>query len=155
MADHELDLHGYIWSEAQKEFIDFYNRSLDEATGQNVVQLNVIHGYGSTGEGGVIQKRLRGLLEKHSDCLEFTLGESLDGNQGYTVVKPIKRLLSEDELLVEVILNYCKSPRTQSKITGKFRKHGDTKTIPAIRSLEKQGRLTKQGSGTPIKYMSS
>ena len=50
--------------------------------------LDVVHGYGSTGEGGVIRGRLRGFLERHNDCLEFRPGENVDGNQGHTIVIP-------------------------------------------------------------------
>ena len=67
MIERELDLHGRTWAEAQQEFVHFYNHSLDQATDPNSIQLRVIHGYGSNGEGGVIRKRLRAFLDRHSD----------------------------------------------------------------------------------------
>ena len=88
MAANELDLHGRTWSEALQEFIAFYNQSLGRAVNPTGVQLSVIHGYGSTGAGGVVRRRLRAFLERHADRLEFIPGEKLDGNQGYTLVKP-------------------------------------------------------------------
>ena len=153
MIERELDLHGRTWAEAQQEFVYFYNHSLDQATDPTGVQLRVIHGYGATGEGGVIRKRLRAFLEKHGDRLEFTPGESMDGNQGCTVVQPMKRLPDEDESLAEAIRNYCEQPRTQSKVVGKFRKHGQPKIMQAIKLLEKQGRLATQSSVGPAKYV--
>ena len=154
MTHHELDLHGRTWSEALQDFIDFYNHSFDHATDPATVQLSVIHGYGSTGVGGTIQKRLRAFLVKRSDYLEFTPGENMDGNQGCTIVKPIKRLPDEKELLVEAIWNYCERSRTQSKIMGEFRKHGQPEIIQAIRSLEKRGWLVRHSSGGLVRYVS-
>ena len=153
MTERELDLHGRTWAEAQQEFVHFYNHSLDQATDPNSIQLRVIHGYGSNGEGGVIRKRLRAFLDRHSDRLEFTPGESMDGNQGCTVVQPMKRLPDEDESLAEAIWDYCERPRTQSKVVWKFHKHGQPKIMQAIKSLEKQGRLATQNSVGPVKYV--
>ena len=155
MESHELDLHALTWPEALREFADFYNLSLGQATDSTTVRLSVIHGYGSTGEGDAIRNRLRAFLEKHGDYLEFTPGENVDGNRGCTVVKPMKRLPDEDELLAKAIWDYCQRPRTRSKITGKFHKHGESKTIQAIRLLEIQGRLTRQSSVSLIKYVSA
>ena len=154
MTHYQLDLHGCTWSEALQNFIDFYNHSLDQNTDPAAVQLSVIHGYGSTGLGGAIRKRLRAFLIKHSDCLEFTPGENVDGNQGCTTVKLIKRLPDEKKLLAEAIRNYCERPRTQSKIMVEFRKHGHPEIIQAIRSLEKRGWLAKQSSVGVVRYVS-
>ena len=155
MTHHELDLHGCTWSEALQDFIDFYNHSFDHATDPATVQLSVIHGYGSTGLGGAIRKRLRAFLLKHCDRLEFTPGENVDGNQGCTIVKPIRRLPDEGELLAEAIWNYCERPRTQSKIMVEFRKHGQPEIIQVIRSLEKRGRLVRQSMVNPARYVAS
>ena len=62
MGTRELDLRGRTWSEAIKEFISFYNHALETTDDSHGVQLTIIHGYGSTGEGGAIRKRLRGFL---------------------------------------------------------------------------------------------
>ena len=142
MATRELDLHGRTWSEAKAEFIDFYNDALEQDDNVTGSQLTVIHGYGSTGEGGTLRKRLRGLLCRLGGRLEFTLGEDIDGNMGCTIITPLKPIL-EDGLLKEEIWDYCQRPRVQSKITGRFRRHGHPKVMQAIRSLERQDRLTK------------
>lgn len=153
MATRELDLHGHTWSEAKAEFIDFYNDALEQAGYVTGIQLTVIHGYGSTGEGGVLRKRLRGLLCRLEGRLEFTPGEEVDGNMGCTVVTPLKPI-PEDDLLTEEIWDYCKRPRVRSKITGRFRRHGHPKVVQAIRLLEKQGRLTQLRRRGRIMYES-
>ena len=86
MASFNLDLHGYKRTEALEEFISFYNHVFDNAPNPAAVSLDVVHGYGSTGEGGVLLKRLRTFLETQGNCLEFTLGERADGNPGHTIV---------------------------------------------------------------------
>ena len=59
-----LDLHGLTWTEAQAAFIDFYNGAVRQASGNAGSRLDVVHGYGSTGTGGVLRTRLRGFLER-------------------------------------------------------------------------------------------
>ena len=75
MADTQLDLHGKTWREAQDEFIAFYNAALGRGGGGSGVTLTVVHGYGSTGEGGVLRKRMRAYLDRLGDYLEYTPGE--------------------------------------------------------------------------------
>lgn len=58
-----IDLHGLTWTEAQAAFIEFYNGAVRQAGGK-AGSLNVVHGYGSTGTGGVLRTRLRGFLER-------------------------------------------------------------------------------------------
>lgn len=138
---HTLDLHGLTWSEAQAAFIEFYNSAVRQAGGKATSRLDVVHGYGSTGTGGVLRTRLRGFLERQSSCLEFVPGENMDGNRGHTIVVPLKPLVSLGEQLEEEIWAYCVQPRTLSKITGKFRRHGDPEVLHAIHALEKQQRV--------------
>jgi hypothetical protein len=134
-----IDFHGRTWSEALTELIAAYNLIL--ADGSSSETLEVVHGYGSTGAGGSLRRRLRSFLNAHSDRLEFQPGEDADGNPGHTLVMPIRALPEVGDLLAERVLEYCEIARTQSKITGKFRRYGDPSVIQAIRSLERQGRL--------------
>ena len=152
MTTFEIDLHGHTWLEAQEEFIEFYNGTLDRVGNATSVQLGVIHGYGSTGEGGVIRERLRGFLQRFGDRLEFLKGEDFDGNPGLTIVIPLKRLPDRDGLLAEAIWKFCERPRSRSKVIGKFRKHGSPKVMQAVRSLEKEGRLTPRRKGAMKMY---
>ena len=152
MGTFEIDLHDRTWLEAREEFIAFYNHVLEEAGDSSGVQLSVIHGYGSTGEGGVLRKRLRGFLQRFDDRLEFVPGEHLDGNLGHTVVAPLQRLPDRDGLLADEIWSYCERPRSKSKVIGKFRRSGTPKVIQAVRSLEKQGRLRRLSGRGEVMY---
>ena len=141
MSTLKLDLHGLTWPEAQAEFISLYNRSLEQAGNTTPGQLDIVHGYGSTGEGGVLRKRLRSYLQRLEGDLQFKAGEELDGNPGHTIVTPVKRLGGKADQLAEAIWDYCQRPRSRSKIMGKFRRHGEAGVMQALKSLETQGRL--------------
>ena len=144
MATYELDLHGLTWQESLKEFLSVYEEAVSSGGEPSSIQITVIHGYGSTGEGGVLRNRLRGFLSRFGECLEFTPGEDIDGNQGCTIVKPVSHLPDMNDLLAEQIFDYCERARSRSKVIGRFRRHGQPKVMEAIRSLEKQGRLEKR-----------
>ena len=146
-----IDLHGKNWTEALAEFIDCYNRAAPSGSATAAV-LDVVHGYGSSGTGGVIRTRLRSFLSKYPQCLEYQPGESVDGNRGHTLVKPMRRLPDTGGLLAEQVWEYCETPRTVSKITGKFRRHGDPQVQQAIRILERQGRLQTDSRGRFKEY---
>ena len=132
-----LDLHGQTWSEALPAFIEAYNGALRRSGGG----LEVVHGYGASGVGGVLRKRLRAFLRRHEGRLEFMLGEDVDGNAGVTLVVPRAALPEVDDLLAEQVLEYCERPKAQGKIMGKFRRHGAPAVQGAIRALERAGRL--------------
>lgn len=78
-------------------------------------RLEVVHGYGSTGEGSVLLKHIRGFLESHAESLEV----HTDSNPGHTLV--VAKTVLPDTV---DILAYCDTPRPQSKILGKFRRSG-------------------------------
>ena len=142
------------WHEALPAFIDFYNESIRQAAGGPAGLLNVIHGYGSSGNGGVIRKRLRIFLQEQTDQgrLEFTSGEHADANRGHTLVLPIQPLPAAADMLAEAIRAYCASPRTLSKISGKFRRHGEPAVKAVVASLARQQRLRLIGKGKRKTY---
>ena len=152
MATHEIDLHGLTWRESLKEFISVYNEAVSKAGESSGVDITVIHGYGSTGEGGVLRNRLRGFLSRFDNCLEFTPGEEIDGNQGCTIVKPVSHLPDVNDLLAEQIFDYCERQRSRSKVMGRFRRHGQPKVMQALRALEKQGRLERRNKRGMVVY---
>ena len=100
-----LDLHGLTWAEAEVSFIEFYNQTVRPA-GRAAVRLDVVHGYGSSGIGGVLVTRLRGFLGRYESCLEFKAGERLDGNPGHTIVVPLKPLPSLRDQLSQDIWDF-------------------------------------------------
>ena len=148
---HTLDLHGLTWAEAESSFIEFYNQTLSQA-GNAAVRLDIVHGYGSTGIGGVLVTRLRKFLERYASCLEFQPGEKVDLNPGHTIVVPLKPLPSLQDQLSQEIWNFCDRPRSQSKIIGKFRRHGEMTVLSTIKTLEKQKRLNPSNQGTHKLY---
>jgi len=148
---HTLDLHGLTWAEAEASFIEFYNQTFSEA-GKDAVRLDIVHGYGSTGIGGVLVTRLRRFLERYESCLEFQTGERVDGNPGHTIVVPLKPLPSLRDQLSQEIWDFCDRPRSQSKIIGKFRKHGEMVVLSTIKTLEKQKRLSPSNQGVHKLY---
>ena len=146
-----IDLHGKTWTEALAEFLDSYNRVARTADA-SASTLDVVHGYGSTGSGGVLRQRLRGFLAKYPQCLEFKPGEDVDSNPGHTLVLPLRKLPDTGGLLAEHIWEYCENPRTVSKIAGRFRRFGDPQVQQTIRTLEKQGRLRQVSKGRLKEY---
>ena len=148
---HILDLHGLTWAEAEASFIEFYNQTLRQA-GKDAVRLDIVHGYGSTGTGGVLLTRLRGFLGRNESCLDFQTGEKVDGNPGHTIVVPLKPLPSLRDQLSQDIWDFCDRPRSQNKIIGKFRKHGQTEVLSIIKTLEKQRRLHPSNQGAHKLY---
>ena len=149
-----VDLHGKTWHEALADFIDVYNRAARPANG-SAGALDVVHGYGSTGVGGVLRKRFRTFLAKYPNCLRYENGEDVDGNAGHTLVMPLSRLPDTGGLLAEQVWEYCERPRTVSKIAGRFRRHGDQQVQQAIRILQKQGRLRLVYQGRAKEYQAA
>ena len=139
----EIDMHELTWKEAKKTFMEAYADAFDGAGNPTGKSLKVIHGYGSTGEGGVIRNRLRSLCESLEDYLEFTPAEEIDGNRGCTIITPKACLPPIEAMLAEDVWDYCNGMRARSKIMRKFRRYGDPLIMRAIRSLERQGRLRK------------
>lgn len=148
---HTLDLHGLTWAEAEATFIEFYNQQVNRA-GQNTVRIDVVHGYGSTGSGGVLCTRLRAFLSRYPSQVEFHPGEKIDGNPGHTIVVPLKPLPALREQLLMDILAYCETPRSQSKIIGKFRRQGEMEVLRAIKTLERQKRLRLLARGAVKRF---
>jgi dsDNA-specific endonuclease/ATPase MutS2 len=80
-----IDLHNFTVAEALREFVRFYNECVRSGYRG---RLEVIHGYGSMGGGGVIREELRKYLKAHSGTFgEFLAGESLR-NPGVTILFP-------------------------------------------------------------------
>jgi dsDNA-specific endonuclease/ATPase MutS2 len=80
-----IDLHNFTVAEALREFVRFYNNCVRSGYRG---RLEVIHGYGSMGGGGVIREELRKYLKAHSEIFgEFLAGESLR-NPGVTILYP-------------------------------------------------------------------
>jgi hypothetical protein len=134
----ELDLHGLSVDDALKTFVHFYNHGIKSSPQEPI---RVVHGYGSSGEGGKIRLRLREFLAGAESSLEWKPGEDSEGNLGVTIVYPRKILVERDEQLAAGILEFCSTPRTESKIAGEFRNYDAKEIKQAIRALLRRARL--------------
>ena len=132
----EIDFHGMTWPEARAAFLDSYRFAV--RSGASVTRsIRVIHGYGSTGVGGVLRLRFRDYLQEYRRFLAFKPGEEIDGNRGWTLVQPIAPIPDDDEDLEDLILDYCQQPRTLKDIAGEFHGYGDPKVWQAVETLLK------------------
>ena len=124
MSD-KIDLHGLTRIEAIEAFIKFYNSRVKKG---NLIPFEVIHGYGSSGVGGVLLNKIRSFLSGFPDELDFDSGKDpFSINPGSTRVIPKKPLPQAVDLLSEEILDFCEAPKTLSKIVGKFHRYEENK----------------------------
>ena len=141
MATYEIDLHGHTWAEALEAF-ERECRSALSRSGSGT-EIRVIHGYGSSGLGGVLRERVRAFCRRFPDSFSVSYGEDVDANAGMTVVKVLRSFPDATERLAEGILEYCRRPRTRSEMDGRFRRHGTPQVDAAIGLLQRGGRLRK------------
>ena len=122
-----IDLHNKSVKEAMEKFVEYYNYRV--AAG-NLSEIEVQHGWGSSGEGGqAICNRLRGFLSNYPDHVAFATGyDRLDNYDSKTFVYPKKQLPASEDRLAEKITEFCKVPKTEEKILGKFCRYG----IPTV-----------------------
>src|SRR5246127_5545670 len=113
----DFDVHGLTVDEALKAFVDFYNRQVKLSSREPV---RVVHGWGSSGQGGKIRLKLRELLAEAKPNLEWKSGEDVEGNLGVTIVYPRKAIQPREDQLATAIREFCSTPRTESKIAGQF-----------------------------------
>lgn len=142
MPSNKLDLHGKTWAESLSEFRDFYNAAA-RSHPSGGVQLEVVHGYGSSGQGGRLLTSLRSYLERQSRAglLSFRTGEAVDGNPGHTLVTTLKPLPAAGDDLADSIWEFCLRPQSDRKVMNRFRRHGDPQVRQALRLLESQKRV--------------
>ncbi|MCK5793640.1 MAG: Smr/MutS family protein, partial [Anaerolineales bacterium] len=114
--------------------------------------IEVVHGYGSTGEGGEIRKRLRLMLERNQRKLSHEFGDRKTGNPGVTYVKPFQALPTASDALQAEILSYCVTARAERKIIGEFRNHGQKKVKTTLKQMAKNGTLKKFQKGAYTHY---
>jgi hypothetical protein len=143
-----IDLHHHTVPEAIGEFARFCN---DCVRSNYRGRVEVIHGYGSTGAGGAIRKKLRAYLAAHAECFGSVLpGDSL-GNPGVTIVYPKKLLPTSPQGVTaapllnaaqEAIRKYCATPRAKERILIKLRgRFGDRVLSAEIRNMLNNGAL--------------
>jgi len=145
----KLDLHHHTVTQALDTFVRFYNAQLSRGDRSTI---EVVHGYGSSGEGGEIRKRLRLLLERNRRKLSYEFGDRKTGNPGVTYVKPFQALPTPSDALQEEILAYCLTPRAERKIIGEFRNYGQKKVKTTLNQMFKKDALKKFQKGAYTHY---
>ncbi len=132
-----IDLHEMNRNEAIRFFIDKYNEAFK---GGYRGEITVIHGYGSSGRGGVIKKELKEFLDSHRGYLTYTV----DTNPGAPLVTPLKAINEMQDMISMEILEFCRNtPKTREKIKGNFfKKYKNNEINACIKRLVKQGYIT-------------
>lgn len=149
----EIDLHGLTPHQALENFIAVYNAELLNGSR---AEIKVVHGYGSTGEGGKIRSLLRRYLNQYEPVrVSVFTGENQDGNPGYTTVLPRDLLPGLDELLTEEILHYCQVAKSEDKISGKFRDYGALLIKKTLKRLESEKKLEVAWKGKYKTYQAT
>ena len=128
-----IDLHDMIYDEAIRYFINKYNESIKIDPKEEII---VIHGYGSTGNGGILKQRFKTFFKQNKDNLNFLA----DINPGRTFITPIHSIPIILDILSEKIVTYCSdSPKAIIKIQGKFhREYRANEVKQALQKLVKQ-----------------
>ena len=126
----QIDLHGMTWAEAREAVVEAYNESVADGSFDT---LDIVHGYGASGLGGVLRTALRTFLTTHG--VYFHCGEVLDRNPGHTLVVPEVPLPGVPDRLQADILGYCETPKTREQIAGKYRRSGAPAVDAAIKAL--------------------
>jgi hypothetical protein len=147
----ELDLHSFTVAEAIEQFVQLYNTRVDN---NQYGCLKIIHGYGSSGQGGAIRAKLRAFLDEHLDKLRYETGDSY-GDPGWTWVYPKVRLPDQRERMAAAILAFCSDGKTEEKILREFINLGEVQVKQAVRSLAKQGRLKTVNKGAKVLYQAA
>ena len=150
-SNDEFDLHGFTVAEAIEQFVQQYNSRVDN---NQFGYLRIIHGYGSTGEGGAIRVKLRAFLDEHLDKLRYESGDDY-GDPGWTWVYPKVRLPDQRERMAATILSFCSEPKAEDKILREFINMGEVQVKQAVRSLAKQGMLKTVNKGAKILYQAA
>ncbi len=125
-----LDLHNYQTKEAIKETVAFLNSNLNQ-------EIKIIHGYGSSGKGGILKEKIRNFLEKNEDKMEIHYGERLRFNPGCTIVKLKKKITDNSgNDLKDQIKNFCTIAKPKEKIYNKFFKINSQEIDRILKELE-------------------
>ena len=143
-------MHGLTVDEALRAFVDFYNR---HARGSSREPVRVVHGWGSSGQGGKIRLKLRQLLAEAAPNLDWKPGEDVEGNLGVTIVYPRNVIQPRQDELAAAILEFCSVPRTESKIGGEFRAYQPSEIKETIRSLLRRGQIREVVKGAHTAYV--
>jgi hypothetical protein len=172
-----LDLHGFSVIDALDLFADEYNSSLNL---KHPCTIEVIHGYGSGGVGGEIRTRLRQLLDKarieytRGEDIDENFGitivivenricntllklifdkivdERIKKLNNAVAAESCKQQQSRNDKLESIILKFCESEKSRSKILSKFMsKYSIPEIDQAIKHLKQNNKLMTTSIAVP------
>jgi len=148
-----IDLHGLTVDEAMARFIQFYNDCIKHGYQGRI---EVVHGYGSSGQGGAILRVLRAYLDENSTKFDNILHGDVIGNPGITVLIPKDSLAEPETPVCESIRRFCKTPKSEQRILAKLRgRFGDRLIREEIREMMNRGQLRIVRSGNKLSYESA
>jgi hypothetical protein len=154
-----IDLHDCTVQEAISKFLDFYNTCVRSGYRGRI---EVIHGYGSTGVGGIIKQELRKYLAANTERIEQFIAGDLVGNPGVTILYPKRTLKASPQgqgsvpllnAAQKAIQRLCVTPKVKERILTKLRgRFGDRVLLAEIGSMVQSGALEaiKTGDGTVL-----
>lgn len=123
--------------EAMVKFVSIFNA---QAKKNYMKPFSIVHGYGSSGEGGRIKKALYDYLNLHKPACRISAE-----NQGTSIIMPRKQLPDYISIIDEYILEICTAPKPLNKIIGlvfkKYRSFTETSIQKRLNLLIKQGKL--------------
>jgi hypothetical protein len=147
-----IDLHGLTVDEAMRHFVSSYNALFENGYRGRI---EVIHGYGSSGEGGAIRRKLRSFLAANRDRFKLVSDGDSRGNPGVTYVEGKGRLPAGEAstALERAILDFCATPKSENKILVKLiGRYGDPAIRTAIHNMVNSGSLERIRAGAEVKY---
>ncbi|HSP13148.1 MAG TPA: Smr/MutS family protein [Thermoanaerobaculia bacterium] len=148
----QIDLHGLTVAEAIRKFVASYNSFFESGYRGRI---EVIHGYGSSGAGGVIRRKLRSFLAANADRFKRVVEGDSVGNPGVTIVEAKGRLPAGEAAtpIEQAILTFCRTPKSENKILVKLiGRYGDPAIRAAIRQMVNNGSLERIRGGAESKY---
>jgi hypothetical protein len=135
MPGETIDLHGLSVDVAMQTFIERCNQLF---SGGYRGTIAVVHGYGSSGQGGAIKERLKSFLVKHADYFDAPAWDG--GNPGVTAIRQLKLLPAEHAGGVhEQIIVFLQAPKTEAKILAKFHARPVAEIKGLLRELRGRG----------------
>jgi DNA-nicking Smr family endonuclease len=91
MAEIKIDLHGLGTQEALRKLVRDYNAYVRSG---GRAPVHIVHGYGSSGRGGAIQRAVREYITANRGRFDGVIEGEAFANPGDTIVYP-RRLLPE------------------------------------------------------------
>lgn len=136
-----IDLHGLPVDAALRSLVAHCNRLFRSGYRGWVT---VVHGYGSTTGHGVIKQRVRTLVTHHIDAFEYRFNDAANpGSTDVRILKALSENYRRSTPLEEQILEFCRTPKEETKIGNKFHRLPVAELKAVLKELQAQGKLVE------------